>query len=286
MIGMRLRTYRLRLCAAIIAAVTGVAAAIPVQAFEFAVSPMRVEFELGNRPVTRALKIVNHSNRRMELSIRVANFDMDEANKVREIAPTAQSMDQWIIVRPLKVALDAGQTRTIRFAVRPYVKPKPGEHRAMIFIASENPREKNGKLDIGFRFGVAVYGSVGKISRVATLHGVEAKPKSIALDISSHGNAATRFLGSYGIWKSKAFPGTEAAAARLELRKFRVKQNYKPDGAIAARPVPALPVFPGTRRQVVAEVDGKLAPGKYTVLVAGRLGSQAIQRTVSLTVEK
>ena len=64
------------------------------------------------------MKLFNKSAKDIKVAIRVANFDLDEQNRVRELAPTPHSLDQWIIIRSLRFVIKAGETRTIRFAVR------------------------------------------------------------------------------------------------------------------------------------------------------------------------
>jgi len=273
--------------ATMIAAATLVAAASPLWAFEFAVSPMRVEIPLADRPVTRALQVVNRSNRQMSLAVRVANFDLDNENKVREISPTANSLDQWIIIRPLKFTVEAGQTRTIRFAVRPFTRPRTGEHRAMIFITRDtDSKTEKGQFDIGFRFGVAVYAHVGDVRRQAVLHSARATDRAIELDITSTGTASARFSGSYGVWPRAKFPGGARAAAALELNKFRSTKNYNPPGSVIANTVPDLPILPKTRRLIAAPYAEPLAPGEYTVFVAGTLGETRVQEQLPLTITK
>jgi hypothetical protein len=273
--------------AALIAAATLVAAASPLWAFEFAVSPMRVEIPLADRPVTRSLQVVNRSNRQMSLAVRVANFDLDDENKVREIPPTANSLDQWIIIRPLKFTVEAGQTRTIRFAVRPFTRPRTGEHRAMIFITRDtDSKTEKGQFDIGFRFGVAVYAHVGDVRRQAVLHTARATDRAVELDITSTGTASARFSGTYGIWPKTAFPGSAKAASALDLDKFRSTKDYSPPGSLVASMVPDLPILPKTRRVIAAPYAKPLPPGEYTVFVAGMLGETRVRQHLPLTITK
>ena len=79
----------------IAAAIATVATAAPAAAFTVAVSPSRIEETLTGRPVTQTLKIINYGTEPTLVKIRVANFDLDDGNRVREIAPTAESLDRW-----------------------------------------------------------------------------------------------------------------------------------------------------------------------------------------------
>ncbi len=275
---MRLMVCTLLAAAALSGAVSRAAA------FQFAVSPMRFEFALGNRPVTRSLKVSNQSAQPVTLAVRVAHFDLDEDNRVREVAPTPQSLDQWIIIRPLSLTVEAGRTRTIRFAVRPYVRPKEGEHRAMIFLSRKGGLSRAGKLNIGFRFGVAVYAHVGNTRRVAQLKGLSATANELAMDIQSVGNASVRMLAAYAIWPTTKFPGRDQAVAQLSRKRFLNVQDYRPAGALRANLLPDLPVLPGTRRTLSVKLKDPLPAGRYHLLLTGKLGSAPITQTVRFAV--
>jgi len=268
-----------------LAAVVLTTAANTVQAFQMAVAPMRFEFELGPRPVTRALKLINQSDEDMEIAIRVANFDMDENNNLREIAPSANSLDQSIIIRPLKFSVKAGETRTIRFAVRPFKRPKAGEHRAVIFLErADKPKQNKGKINVGFRFGVVIYAHAGTPVRRAQLHGVAADPGGIRFDIQSSGSAHVRMTGTYGVWPAATFPGNTIAAAMIAPSEFNRNKAHMPRGASAADLLPNLPVLPGSRRSLIAHFKKKLPPGNYRALVRGNLEGISLDRVLSFSV--
>lgn len=258
----------------------------PAAAFEIGVSPMRFEFPLTKRPVTQALKVLNRSNNPMKIRLRVAHFDLDENNKVREIKPTAQSLDQWLIVRPLNFTIPPGQTQTVRFAVRPYTTPAPGEHRAIIFLerGDAETAKHSGALDIGFRFGVAIYGNAGQIVRSGTVHDVAVDGKAARFDISSTGNAHIRLDGAFGIWPEKAFPGKLKASASIQKRSFSKTRDYVPEGAVRAGMLPNLPILPNTRRTLVSEFQPPLPPGRYTLHIDGTLDTKSVSRTLSIDV--
>jgi P pilus assembly chaperone PapD len=273
------------LAMASLAAVVLTTAAERVQAFQMGVAPMRHEFSLSTKPVTRSIKLLNQGADDMKISLRVAHFDLDKNNNVREIAPTPQSLDQWIILRPLKFTIKAGQTKTIRFAVRPKARPKPGEHRAIILInRSDKPKKTVGKLNIGFRFGVVVYAHVGKVVRRAKLRAVRTAPTGLEFDIQSTGNAHARMIGSYGVWPAAKFPGRTVAAAMISRSEFIKRAGHKPSAAVAANLLPDTPVLPKTRRTVHAKFANSLPPGKYRALVKGRIGARSLTRVISFKV--
>lgn len=254
-----------------------------------AVSPARIEIPIGKRPVARALKVTNQGNEAISVAIRVANFDLDENNKIREIAPTAQSLDQWIIIRPLKFTVPAGKTRTIRFAVRPYVQPRPGEHRAMIFLEqtpSKNSKRKPNTLEVRFRFGVAVYGQAGPARRRTRLHAISADAAGFGLDVQNVGNAHARLRGRYGVWPVARFPGGVKARALLQASaKSKTGQIATPKGATLAGLLPSSPVLPGYRRRLGSKWPKPLAQGRYLIQFVGRLGDASFIKQKTFVVE-
>lgn len=273
------------LTVATLAAAIWIAAANCVYAFQLGVAPMRYEMELGPKPETRSLKIINQGADEMEVAIRVANFTLDENNLIKEIASTRQSLDQWILIRPLRFKLKAGETRTVRFAVRPLTRPRPGEHRAVIFIErTGNTAKQQGKLKIGFRFGVVVYAHVGERVRRADLKGVSANRDGLALDVQSTGNAHARIIGTYGVWPERAFPGRTVAAAMIDRSEFIKSPNHRPEGSIGASLLPDTPVLPGARRTIKANFESKLPPGRYRALMRGRIGETPVEREITFAV--
>lgn len=273
------------LVTATLAAAILIAAVECVQAFQVGVSPMRHEFQLDTKPVTRSIKLFNQGPKDMKVKLRVANFDLDANNKVREIAPTAQSLDQWIIIRPLAFTIKSGQTRTVRFAVRPTLRPRAGEYRAVIFIdRADRPKKNKSKLNIGFRFGVVVYAHVGNVVRVGKLHGIQTESNGLGFDVQSTGSAHVRMNGTYGVWPASKFPGKTIAAAMISRGEFAKQKNYVPKGAATANLLPSLPVLPRTRRTLRANFAKSLPSGSYRALVKGMLGNNSMSRELSFKV--
>lgn len=272
-----------------LAIITGsmVAGALPAHAFYLSVSPPRFELKIGRRPVTKSIKIGNHANKPAHIRVRVANWDLDENNKVREVAPTPQSLDQWLIINPLKFTIPPGKTRTVRFAVRPYVRPKGGEHRAVIYFEDNGPAKQIRKgIFVRFKLGVVVYGYVGAPIRRGKLLGVQARAGSIDFSIISVGNANVRMHGRYGLWPNADFPGARAARARLASVNWKSTKPKSIKGAVAVGRLPSKPVLPGKKRTVKLLAGRALKPGAYKLVVAGRLGAQDISKVHDLLIAK
>ena len=242
------------------------------------VSPLRIEIALGSRPAAEAIQIMNLGSAPIELSVSVSNWILDEANQVKAIEPTEQSLDQWIVISPLRLTLQPGRLQTVRFTIRPKVKPEQGEHRAMIFF-DEVPQAEPvaGQTRVVGRVGVAVYAHVGEVTRRAVLDCLEvvtAKRAAAAVfDISSEGNAHARMSGRYVVWPAGRFPGVSAAAAPPSVTGASVV----PDGAVEAAELPPTPVLPGFRRRIVMRLAREFEPGDYVLEIDGQLGDQPLR---------
>ena len=253
-------------------------------AFQIAVSPMRFEVPLGNKPVRRSLKVINQGKTPLEVGISIGHWDLDDNNAVRNIAPTAQSLDQWIVASPLKLKIPAGKTRTLRFSIRPYTKPHIGEHRAMIYLDQGGTGVKGPRgVSFRFRIGVPIYANVGKPLRFGSISGVVAEPTRIGFNIKNAGKYNVRFKGNYGIWKNNRFPGSNTAS-RMLATSATSKKFRKPKSAILAGNLPSTPVLPGYRRTIPIKMKSKLNPGNYKIFLRGNLGDSPLNKTYSFTI--
>lgn len=224
-----------------------------------AVSPARLELEIGDRPVTESIRVMNMTERTVEARVTLATWDLDEHNQLREVEPTPQSLDQWIVVNPVHFTIEAGASQVVRFAIRPRVRPEPGEHRAMIYVQEVEPERSESETSLVrflFRLGVAVYGHVGPIQRSAVLHGVrldpEEAPTRLLLDIEATGSAHVRLAGEVAV--------EPVAGADQEVPE-----------ALRA-PLPTTPVLPGFRRTVPVPLPRPAAAGRHVARISGMLG--------------
>jgi len=261
----------------------GAIAAPSASALEIAVSPARFELSIDNKRNTQTLEIVNSANREVEVGIDLANFDLDENNKLRVLPPTEQSLDQWIAINPTRVKIPALGRRTMRFAIRPQVEPAEGEHRAVIFLNEEKGDTADG-LSFKFRIGVVVYGQVGEANRAATLHKVSGDKRGITLDIENTGNAHARFRGLYAVWDANSYPGDSAAKSLLQ----GIKDTRKPSedvvapGTLAAGIMAQTPVLPGARRTVIQSLPNTAKSGQRKVYLLGKLGDVDVSASYGL----
>ena len=281
-----LRTIR-KSCSATAFAAIGLTAAAAAETppAQIAVSPSRVEVAVGGSPIDESVRLFNFGDHDVSVSVSVATWDLDEENRVRLVAPDEQSLDQWMVVTPLRFTVPAGESQVVRFSIRPRVRPTDGEHRAMIYFDQDLPAEEEASMRVRFRVGVAVYGFAGEVARTGELHALRtvAGENSMAavLDVSSTGNAHVRFQGQYAIWPRDAFPGGEATSTIDDLGE---PGTELPGAIVEAGFLPSTPILGGTRRELAFRGTGALAPGRYVLDLNGTLGGVAIDRSVEFVV--
>ncbi len=250
---------------------------------QVAISPSRFELDIGPQPTTESVRIMNLGDAPIEVQVSVANWDLDEANQVRVLDPTEQSLDQWMTINPLRFTVAPRETQNVRFSIRPRVAPEPGEHRAMIYLDQILGDEPRAGMRMRFQYGVAVYGQVGERLRKGTLHGIDVSAAdgvlSARFDISSEGTAHVRMTGQYAIWPAEAYPGA-AATGVYDSR------NPPPAAVVQVGNLPSLPVLPGYRRQLVLREQLTLTPGTYVFDINGDLSGMPLDQAVPFTVAK
>jgi hypothetical protein len=261
----------------LLAAAQGPPAAPP----QVAISPSRFELDVTPQPTTESVRIMNLGDAPIEVQVSIVNWDLDEANQVRVLEPTEQSLDQWMTINPLRFTVAPRETQNVRFSIRPRVAPEPGEHRAMIYLDQILGDEPKGGVRMRFQYGVAVYGQVGERVRQGTLHGIEVSAGdgvlSASFDISSEGTAHVRMSGQYAVWPADAFPGATATTVYDS-------RSPAPAAVLRVGDLPSLPVLPGYRRQLLLAEELTLPPGAYVLDVNGELSGMSLDRTIPFTV--
>lgn len=251
-----------------------------------AVSPGKFEIEIGNRPSVQSLRLFNLGDHEVEVQATVANWTLTDESTVRVVEPTEQSLDQWIVINPLRFKIAPRSSQTVRFAVRPRVEPEAGEHRAMLYFEEILPEERNaGEVYVNFKVGVAVYGNAGEIRREPELHGIEVvsdhRVLAARFDLSSHGNAHVRLGGQYAIWPATAFPGVSAV---IPIAQVGEAGTELPAGVLAAGVLPSVPVLAGTRRSIPLVVQHSLPAGEYVFATLGAISGHEFREAVRFVV--
>jgi hypothetical protein len=252
---------------------------------QIAVSPSKFELKIGARSTTQSVTLMNLGDQPVDIDVAVANWDLDEANQVQLLEPDEQSLDQWMVINPLRFTVPGGGSQTVRFSIRPRVEPEPGEHRAMIYFNQVLPDASEHVVRVKFSVGVAVYGLVGEIERRGTLHDVDVvggtNPPVARLDVSSDGSAHVRMAGQYAIYPASDYPGTEHTGWSPDVRPNEIEV---PELAVSAGALPARPVLATTRREILLQSRGELPPGNYVLDLNGDLQGSAIDLAIPFTI--
>ena len=254
---------------------------------QIAVSPSKLEVTVGPRSTTESVTLMNLGNEPVDVDVSVANWDLDEASEIRILEPTEQSLDQWMVINPLRFTVAGGKSQTVRFSIRPRVEPRPGEHRAMIYFNQVLPEKSQDVVRVKFSLGVAVYAMVGEIERRGTLHDVDvvggSNPPVARLDVSSDGSAHVRMAGQYAIYPADVYPGTEHTDWVPDQSPQEI---VVPEMAVAAGALPPRPVLAATRREIVLQTHGELAPGNYVLDLNGDLQGTSIDMAIPFSISE
>jgi len=246
----------------VLAAFAAVAAAAPAGA-QLGVAPTRFEIDLDEGSSTHSVRVLNLGQRDSLVEVEVLNFDLDEDNKVRILPPDEQSLDQWMVLNPLRFRIPAGGSQAVRFSIRPRVQPAPGEHRAMLYFTEVVDPDAPPAQGIRalHRIGIAVYAWAGEESRSATVHGLIVAERSVKIDVEATGTVHVRAAGTWS-----------------------VRTLGDPPSVPASGDLPSTPVLPGTRRSLPIPLPPDLEPGEYRILVEGTVGEAPLDLSAAFVV--
>ena len=272
----------------VLSLVSTLALGIPsANAVHIGVSPPRVEVKIKDKSRSKTIKIANFDKKPVEMRVYVRSWTLDKNGKLQLVNSTAETLDQWIVFTPSRFTIPAGGNQTIRFAIRPKVEPRQGEHRAMLYIEEIPPQsDKNSSVvtTVG-RLGVAIFGYAGDVKKVGVLNSIniDSQPNGVkaVFDVSSKGNAHVKMKGQYAIWPAAKYPG---AKATKPLKTSRNRSIKLPKNMIHAGRLTNSPVLPDTRRQLVMPIKKKLPPGNYVLDINGELDGVPIDKGIPFTV--
>lgn len=247
---------------------------------KLAISPSRIEMS-PDKKATESITVLNLGSTPMQVEVYVQNWDFDANNNYRALPPNEQSLDQWLIINPVRLTIPAKSQQTVRLAVRPRVKPDDGEHRAMVFFRQLNDQGKG--LNYKFNVGVPIYAYFGEVKRQVDLLGMEFDPIKLqfVFDIASKGNAYVRPEGVFIAMKASEAGSDEEILKRLDLNKLTVDGL----GALASGKLSVKPVFAGTRRQVTSPVPIKeILNESYVVAIKATVGEQTFAEVYRINI--
>ncbi|WP_223577241.1 fimbrial biogenesis chaperone [Kangiella taiwanensis] len=239
---------------------------------KLAISPSRVVLQPDEVKTTKSVTVLNLGAKPMQVEVSVQNWDFDEDNNYRALPPTPQSLDQWLIINPVRLTIPAKGQQTVRMAVRPKAKPDDGEHRAMVFFKQLRADDAKG-VNVLFNVGVPVYAFFGDVKRVATLHSMSYlnERQSLQFDITSSGNAYVRPEGFYMIVQAEQEGERKNERDILQMLDGKTGE-VKGKKPLATGKINSKPVFAGNRRVVEGGIALKDAikeklPEQYALAV-------------------
>jgi len=184
----------LGVAAVLAAALVPSAAAGGVPAAALGVSPLRIELTGGS---TTSITVRNPTARPLVVTATRAGFARTLHGGPRIEA--ARGAAGWLRARPRRLRLAPHATASFRLTAKPPVKAKPGDHPALLLLATRPPADK--KVHVLLRVGVVV------LVRVAgtVVHRLEPQALSVrregatqlfSLRLANRGNVAERIRGA------------------------------------------------------------------------------------------
>ena len=261
----------------------------PSLSARMAISPPRIELQLSESGQANGeFAIINVSDRPLAVELSIFNWTLDESNSTKIIPPTPQSLDQWLIVNPLKVDIPANSNQTIRYGIRPKVKPELGEHRAIIYIKELPDQTQPESQGVQFRltYGLPIYANVGKVTRQANIQDSQLlfqdSDKIIfTLDISNPGLYYVRPSGLIGVWQQERYPGDEAADDYLFEALSSAQADF-PNKPAIEKYILNKPVLPKHQRQQnTILLINELSAGSYTARVVANVADHKVRKSIN-----
>jgi hypothetical protein len=175
------------------AAAGGNPAAAPAAAL--GVSPLRIEM---NGASTASITVRNPGSRPLIVTATRAGFARTLHGKPRIKAPRGAA--GWLRTQPRRLRLAPHATASFRLTAKPPARAKPGDHPALVLLATRPPADK--KVHVLLRVGVVVLVRVaGTIvhdlePQALSVH-PEGKRRLFALRVANRGNVAERLRGAH-----------------------------------------------------------------------------------------
>ncbi|UWX57071.1 molecular chaperone [Chlorobaculum sp. MV4-Y] len=236
--------------------------------------------EIGNAPVNDSVTITNYKKRPATFRIELYAWTLNEHHEFKIIPSSPASLDQWMVVNPLRFTIPPGGQQTVRFSIRPRLKPAPGEHRAIMFLVEEpTPGAPATGTPVFMKFGISIYGYVKPVIHSACLQELSFNQSTgvISAHVINSGNVHTRLRGKYAVWKKGQFPGLEATKQVLET----LKPGKEPAGYVTSGIIPGNPVLAGGERHYSLKTSlPKQSRDPYVVAIIGEFDGKPLEKVL------
>lgn len=236
---------------------------------------------LDGKPVNESIRLFNFKEEPVTVKVSVHNWTTDKDNKVKIIPPDSRSLDQWMVVNPLRFTVPPKKSYLVRFSILPSEKPAPGEYRAIIYFTEEPPANDTLKTMAGrtrFRIGTGIYAIAEPTKKQAILHSLRLDNNRLYADIQNTGNCHVRFRGKYVVWEKRSFPGVK----KFDKLFKADQEETAPEGFAGKGHLNRFPILPGTRRTIVTTLPLIKKKGTYIVAVKDTLAGTAGIHTLTI----
>ena len=242
---------------------------------KLAISPPRLEIYPEQEKNGYSITVLNLASTPMTVEVTTQNWDLDENNVFIPLPPNEQSLDQWLIINPVRLMIPPNSQQTVRLAVRPRAKPEQGEHRAMVFFRQMPEAGKRGQVN--FNVGVPIYAYFGEVKREAKVHSLTFLPEKqeLNIDISNLGNAYIRPEGVFVVMKKNALKKHEDILAYLDFNNDKITA----EGVVASGKVLPQPVFAPQRRILKNQIPFDKIDEPYVLGIKMNIGEQVYEET-------
>lgn len=245
---------------------------------QFGVQPSTFMLDIGDKPVNESLTVFSMKKRPISMRVEVYAWTLDDQGALKLVPSSPKTLDQWLVINPLRFTISPSGSQVIRFSVRPRLKPEPGEYRAIIYLVEEpdSQADKDSPVQFVGKFGVGVYGYVQPVVHAPKLLDLSYKRAEsvISLHLRNAGNVHARFRGRYIAWEKASFPGLDTARKLSDI----IEPGKEPKGYLGSGAFPGDPVLGGTDRQYKVKVTIPKDSVPYVVVVLGELDEKPVEK--------
>lgn len=244
---------------------------------QFGIYPAMFEVEIGSDSVEKSLIITNLKKKPVSMRVELYSWTYNEHFQIKLVPSSPKTLDQWMVVNPVRFTIEPGGIQTIRFSITPRVKPEPGEYRAMLYVIEEpDPVNAGNGVLITAKLGVGIYGYVQPVVHSPKIIDLSFHRASTTLSVHllNEGNVHARFRGRYIIWKKSLFSGSGSMKKLPEM----IEQGHEPSGFLAQGFFPGDPVLPKTARSYNLKLAIPKNSGPYVVAVIGELDGKPVEK--------